>query len=275
MRKLSIFALIFIFVPLCDAFQEPSGLPASIKRWTFGIGPEIYYFQYKEPDIMKDKGLFYGIAGAYTYRGWIPENPTEPLKDNKWMFAIEGRFAYGRVDYDGALLDGTPLEVDNIEDLTTEFRFLIGPDFLKGNGIDTIYTGVGFRYLNDDFAKDPAGYERESTYSYMPIGIRMDRLIGDGWSFGATGEFDLFLAGSQKSALSDVGLFDIHNRQDTGYGLRASVRIEKQFKESSLRIEPFIRYWNIDKSDYDQYDLGFYEPKNNTTEYGTQVIWTF
>jgi hypothetical protein len=274
MRKLSIFALFFIFVPLSSASQGPSGLPASVKRWTFGIGPEIYYFQYREPGLMKDKGMFYGVAGAYTYRGWIPENPEEPFKEDKWMFGIEGRFAYGRVDYDGSLWDGTPYKVDNIEDLTTEFRFLLGPDFPKENGIDTIYAGFGFRYLDDKGSKDPAGYDRESTYCYIPIGLRADRLLKDGWSVGATGEFDLFLVGDQKSHLGDVGLIDVENRQNSGYGLRGSVRFEKQCENSSFTIEPFIRYWNIARSEDDELDIGF-EPKNNTTECGVRLIWTF
>lgn len=274
MRKLIVFALCFIFVPLSSAYQEPGNLPASVKRWTFGIGPEIYSFTYKEPGLMKDTGVFYGVAGAYTFRGWIPENPQQPFNPYKWMFGIEGRFAYGRVDYDGALQNGTPYNINNIEDLTTEFRFLLGPDFPKEKGIDTIYTGIGFRYLDDKGSKDPAGYDRESTYCYVPVGLKADRLLKNGWSVGATGEFDIFLVGNQKSHLSDVGFIDVENRQTSGYGLRGSVRFIKQCKESSFTIEPFIRYWKIGRSEEDKLELGF-EPKNNTTEYGAQLIWTF
>ena len=260
--------------PISSAYQEPNNFPASVKRWTFGIGPEIYSFTYKEPGLMKDKGVFYGVAGAYTYRGWIPESPEQPLKADKWMFGLEGRFAYGKVDYDGALWDGTPYKVDNIDDVAVEFRMLLGPDFPKENGLDTIYAGIGYRYLNDAGSKDPAGYDRESTYCYIPVGLRSDRLLKNGWSFGATGEFDIFLVGEQKSHLSDIGFIDIENRQTSGYGLRGSVRFEKKYEKSCFKIEPFIRYWKIAESEDDKFELGV-EPKNNTTEYGIQFIWTF
>ena len=39
-----------------DVLTEP--------RWE--IAPEVSYFQYEEPGVMKDKGILYGVAGAYT-----------------------------------------------------------------------------------------------------------------------------------------------------------------------------------------------------------------
>jgi hypothetical protein len=279
MGKMIVFAVCFIFVPLSSAYQEPGWLPASVKRRTFEIGPEIYYFQYKEPGLMKNKGMFKGVSGAYTYRGWIPENPEQPLKDVKLMFRIEGRFASGRVDYDGAVWGGTANNVDNIDDLTTEFRFLLGSDYPKKNRIDTVYLGLGFRYLNDKGPKDSIGYDRESIYCYVPIGLRTERLLKDGWSFGATGEFDVFLVDfflveEEEDDFSDSGDTDAESRQFSGFGLRGSVRLEKQFKESSFKIEPFVRFWYIPTSEEDESRLGF-EPKNNTIEYGVQFMWTF
>ena len=45
------------------------------------IAPEISVFQYEEPGMMKDKGILYGTAGAYTH-----------YHDNR-LFRIEGEFA--------------------------------------------------------------------------------------------------------------------------------------------------------------------------------------
>ena len=43
-------------------------------------------------------------------------------------------------------------------------------------------------------------------------------------------------------------------------------------EKTDFIIEPFIGYWNIDKSDVVP---GFYEPENETLEYGIQLIWRF
>jgi hypothetical protein len=48
-------------------------------------------------------------------------------------------------------------------------------------------------------------------------------------------------------------------------------------KDAVFVIEPFLRYWDIDNSDveYAGYDIYVWEPANETTEYGIQLIWMF
>jgi hypothetical protein len=252
------------------------------KRHSFEIGPEIYYVNYQELDTweiggeeiedvveVEDTGVFYGITGAYTFRGWAPLTEEESFSGPwNWMLRAEGRYAQGQVDYDGATWGGEPLAITGIDDSVTEARLLIGPDFAVGNALTTLYAGFGYRYLNDDLSEFPGGYERESYYRYIPVGIAMGRQASEKWMLGATVEFDWLLHGLQRSHLSDVGLMDVENDQDSGYGLRASLRLQSMGRANVI-IEPFVRVWCIDKSEIETFDgLAVFEPKNRTAELG-------
>ena len=234
---------------------------------TFSLGPEVSYIKYREPDIMEEKGSMYGVDGSYTY-----------LK-NDYVFKQEGRFSYGQVDYrnSGSL--------NNIDDYIVELRSLFGREYLtsKDTAI-TPYIGIAYRYLNDDMAGKTTstgarGYERESNYLYSPIGVELMQRIDYKWAFGATLEYDLFWRGWQKSNLSDAipAWNDLENTQKSGYGWRASLKFIRNWENSDLIIEPFIRYWDIKKSDNKNITeagtvIGYgWEPKNNSTEGGLMV----
>ena len=238
-----------------------------LKKHTFELGSEISYITYKEPGTMKEKGMMYGLVGSYTYH-------------NKLMLKAEGRGSWGKVDYKGALSDGTPYTMDGIRDYMLEFRGLVGYDFPVGKASTfTPYIGIGYRNLNDDSSFDPAGYERESNYIYSPIGIDFITNLGNSWSMGVIGEYDYFWWGKQKSHLSDVspGYNDILNRQKKGYGLRGSIALQKKGDKVDFEVGPFIRYWNIKESEkdaltyYGTFEYYMVEPKNNSTEVGVML----
>ena len=284
----------FIFVPAYDdesnefspvapplITYQPAlspALKAKSQKITMDIGPEIYSFKYKEPGFMEEEGTFYGVHIGYTFRDWMPASPKESPSGGGSMFRAEGRFAKGQVDYDGALQDGTPLTNDNQDDFVFEGRLLLGGDWMGGNVLNTVYAGMGYRYLNDDLGSGrPGGYERESNYYYVPIGYEIDTNIQGGWSLGGRVEFDYLLWGMQKSHLSDVGLYDVDKRQNNGLGYRASIRFQHKSKDAVFAIEPFFRYWDINKSEvkYDPLGNGWIEPENETKEIGVQLFWMF
>ncbi|MFH1440808.1 MAG: hypothetical protein ABIH18_02035 [Candidatus Omnitrophota bacterium] len=247
------------------------------------IGPEIYYFRYKEPGVMKEDGMMYGLTGAYSWH-------------NNFMLKAEGRIAGGQVDYEGS---GT---IDNISDFSAEVRGLGGYDFKPSEEfIITPYFGIGYRYLNDDASgkissTNYGGYERESNYIYSPIGVEGVFNMQDGWSIGGLVEYDIFWQGKQKSHLSDVRCYDpiagyytdndVENDQDKGYGIRGSIKLLKKGEKLDFVIEPFIRYWNIKKSKevatstisenglWIKYGTVI-EPKNNSTEIGVKFMIGF
>jgi hypothetical protein len=270
MKKAMLLIVCFVFVSVAIAEEQPVNLLKSLQRNSWEIGPDAYYFQYKEPGI-KDTGYFYGVQAAYTYREWVPIFPTDEA-GVKWMARIEGRFDWGVVDYDGSLQDGTPYTINNISDSSGEFRLLLGMDFPKATVVDTIYAGVGNRFLKDNGGSDPAGYDRSANYIYLPVGFTTLRNLAVDWLMSANVEFDLLLMGNQSSDLKDFGYGTVHNRQNSGYGIRGSVGFEHPGKDIDVSIEPFVRYWNIAESELNN---GWYEPKNNTTEIGLDFIFRF
>ncbi len=234
------------------------------------IGPEISFIEYREPAVMKEEGTMIGIGASYTYHKGV-------------MIKIAGRYSYGQVDYKNS---GT---INNIDDNIFEIRMLGGHDFNISNSLSiTPFIGIGYRYLKDDAAGRISstghyGYLRESNYYYSPIGIEAVNVFDKGWSAGAILEYDYFWKGKQKSHLSDIdpGYNDISNDQNGGYCLRGSIKIKKQTDRVFFVIEPFITYWNIDKSDV-QYQTYYgvvigtgWEPKNESTEIGVKFMIGF
>lgn len=266
MKKILLLIVCFVLFKTGIVFAEV------LKNSTFELGSEIYYFQYEEPSVMEDKGPFYGVTGSYAYH-------------NKIMMQLEGRFAYGQVDYSSANTGN----LDNIDDYVFEIRGLLGYDYKTAETFTiTPYAGFGYRYLNDDSSgmtttTGALGYERESNYYYSPIGVEIMKKLHNGWSVGGIFEYDIFWQGRQKSNLSSAvaGYNDLSNDQNDGYGLRGSIKIKKSEKELDFIIEPFIRYWNIKQSDttnvsYQGVIIGYgYEPKNNTTEIGIKLALDF
>ncbi|MFC1603617.1 hypothetical protein ACFL5F_01195 [Planctomycetota bacterium] len=244
-----------------------------LKSFSFEIGPELYLFEYEEPGYMKEEGEFIGVALGLTSRGWAGSLPDTR---GGFMFRAEGRFAYGNVDYEGQTWDGAPVTATDIDDLAMEGRLLLGGDFLAGNTVNTIYAGGGYRYLNDDLSQYAGGYERRSNYFYVPIGYQFDSTYKAGWSFGFRLEYDFFIWGIQESDLSEVGLTDVQNDQESGRGYRASIKIQNKSRRGAFIIEPFFRYWDIDDSEmaYEPWGSGL-EPANETTEIGVQIIFMF
>lgn len=91
---------------------------------TVEFGLDAWYFEYKEPGLMTERGPFVGLHGAYTYRGPV----AAALQDA--MISAEVRAGWGRVDYDGHLLDeeDTPYSYDGFTDCLIETRALLGYD---------------------------------------------------------------------------------------------------------------------------------------------------
>ncbi len=250
------------------------------QMWELGV--EISHITYKEPDVMEQKGMMYGIVGSYASRS-LARQTAKGIE--KWMLKFEGRLSFGQVDYDGSLDDGTPYTTEDINDCILEGRLLIGYDFPAGEAaIFTPYAGLGYRYLYDGMSKDSAGYDRESNYLYSPIGIETMIQLQKNWSIGAALEYDIFWHGWQITHYEDINpLIDtLENDQESGYGVRGSVKIQKKNKNLDLVIEPFIRYWSIKRSKNSDitilgtYIIGYgWEPENNSTEIGCRLALKF
>ncbi|MDP2653322.1 MAG: hypothetical protein Q8Q08_04750 [Candidatus Omnitrophota bacterium] len=243
-------------------------LPSSAPKSKLEMGLESYYHIYSEPGLMEQRGLFSGVQGAYTYR--LSENKAvqswRDIFSNENMvnvFKVEGMLGWGYVDFKG---DGIA-DHENDRNYLYEARFLAGYDIPMMSGTRwTPYMGVGYRYLNDNSPgrllpftsfSGAFGFERESRYLYLPFGLEVFRQMPRDWTMTMIGEYDLFIFGRQTNHYSDGGpkvngtevLDDLTFRQDTGFGLRGSVKLARETEMASFYLEPFIRYWNLKNSE--------------------------
>lgn len=250
--------------------EDPTGKAlsdvATYSRHTWEIGPEFSHYKYEEPGLMNLKGPMIGLNASYTYH-------------NDLMIKLDGTFSYALLDYDS---NGTGTQ-SNIDNYIIEVRALGGYDINVTNSLRlTPYIGFGYRYLKDDRDGDRSstgalGYKRESNYYYSPIGIEAVNTFKKGWSAGLILEYDYFWKGTQENYFGGDIDDGFDNDQDSGYGLRGSIIIKKQTDWAFYVVEPFIRYWKIDKSDnYFFFDnsgniIGYaWEPRNETTEIGVK-----
>lgn len=265
-------------IPYGESEDTVAKLAPDKSKWE--IGTEVSCIKYKEPAVMREKGMMYGVTGSYTYNGNLPF--TLKSEDN-YSLKFEGRAAWGRVDYrnSGA--------IDDIKDYLLELRLLGGYSYLLFNKIKfTPFAGLGYRYLNDDMSgrvssTNAYGYERESNYVYTPLGAEASVNLKNNWVLGLSGEYDIFWYGRQISRLSDVdpGYNDIRNQQRKGKGIRGSLKLQKRLPGYDVSLEPFVRYWSIKRSndgDWTYYGtlIGYgVEPKNNSTEVGCKLAVGF
>ncbi len=250
-------------------------------EWVYAMSSEVSHISYHEPSLhVSEKGMMYGIDGSYTYR---PHEGNVFNSEISNMYRLEGRFSYGKVDYNGSFSDGTPYTFDGISDYLFEFRGLLGKDFFINNGSTTLtpYLGGGYRSLFDTFSESPSGYNRRIQYLYIPTGFEVLTQLNDGWSIGGNLEYDFLAYGRVTSYLGELGLGDVSNNQKHGYGIRGSIKFIKKWDRINLIFEPFIRYWHIHNSDVQestpfiyngtQYVLVGLEPNNNSTEIGGKL----
>ncbi len=222
------------------------------------IAPEISIFQYEEPGLMKNDGVLYGVAGAYThYHGHE-------------LLRVEGEFAFGNVDYEGSLADGTPYTIEDSHDYLLNLRLFWGRQWEAKGWDHRFFAGLGYRGLNDDSTDDPAGYDRQSAYFYIPLALKTYHDLSGHWQIGLGGEFDLLLLGLQFSQILNDGVMT--NLQWPGLGARASLELRHRSRSLDLSIAPFAQYWWVDDSTADH---GWYEPRNQSFQYGLSLIWRF
>ncbi len=229
--------------------------------------------EYSETD-MQEEGFMGGIYGNYCYHG-----------NHKIMITADAEYMSGELDYDGQTWGERHIRADT-DDTIIELRGLVGFDcYVQDSILITPFIGMGYRSWNDTI-KTNGGYERAISYWYTPIGIAFINSINNAWRWELNAEYDIFWEGTVKSYLSDVSPYYSNplNKQDfgMGYGLRFSARLIKEINNYlGVSIEPFIRYWNIRKSDLAPLDYHgtltnyVYEPPNKTTSFGIRLGLSF
>jgi hypothetical protein len=228
--------------------------------WEAGIQGATY--EYEEPNFALLEGERLGVTGSYTFLG-----------PDYIHSRIEARYSYGELDYTGS---GT---LADVPDHLVELRAVAGRDYRAGRVIWVPYAGLGYRHLYNDLrgvtSTGHIGYRRKSRYYYVPLGVALRIPLGSQWVMVPQLEYDAFANGRQRSYLGDtsLGLSDVTNRQQEGWGARAQL----VFEGRRWTIGLWTQYWDIKDSDIQLigFGLGGLEPANTTRESGVELRYRF
>ena len=237
------------------------------------IGVTLSDYKYSESGVtLKATKLGIDYAGTYAVSGG-------------WFLKGELRYADGNATYNGT---GT---LNSIPDWYYEIRGLVGKDFSFGGYTLSPYTGLGYRYLFNDFrgitSTGAVGYRRESNYYTLPIGVNHRVNLSNNAQLFTTIEYDYLIRGQQDSKLSDIVGFggftaaqDASNKQRSGYGFRLS----SMYQLNKWSVGPYLTLWHINDSDRVNVTgtrsgvtatAQVWEPTNNTTEVGIKASYRF
>jgi hypothetical protein len=252
--------------PADSSAERKLGDWLSAAHWA--VAPEVSWFHYEEPGNMREHGWLYGVTASYTR--------TSRAQYEDQMLRLEGGFSAGQVDYDGALLDGTPYTMQGNDDYLVNARLLWGPLWQNTAWANHLYYGLGYRYLQDDSTQDPAGYRRHSNYLYLPLGLRAFRTLGGPWYLEAGTELDVLLIGLQVSEIpeSPTDPSNVENWQWPGFGGRASAAARLRTGSLDLALAPFIQLWWLPDSALSSSSM-WYEPRNWSYQAGLNLVCRF
>ena len=245
-----------------------------------------FFSVYSFEDNKSEFGLYFGTK-IYEERhpvdnsffmsqdGWmIGINTNSETYEGSTYIGFKNRAAYGQVDYQS---NGTGT-MAGIPDYQLEGTGYLGLPINVSNNRLTFFSGLGFRYLlNASGLKQSStghfGYDRESRYAYMPIGLNYEFNSSNKSYWELRGEYLHFLYGQQTSKLSQVssGHNDITNDQEDGSGIK--LRAKFHFNNESA-FEGYMDFWDIADSKLDV-SGNFMEPRNTTSETGIRYYKKF
>lgn len=243
------------------------------------LGVTISSYDYSESSLnVSMKATNFGIdyTGTYAF-------------GNNWFVLGNANYNNGSVDYSGT---GTQ---SGIPQYYYDFKGVVGYDLDFTDFTLSPYAGLGYRFLSQQWGNTTTstgaiGYDRQSTYNYLPIGVIHRFSVNNKAKIETTLEYDYLISGNQFSGLSSIngthsgttyaGVPDSNNTQNSGYGINLTV----MYKEDAWGFGPYFKYWNIQQSNTNyatisingtSYLYGVYEPQNVTKEYGVKAIYRF
>ncbi len=260
------------------------------KRHNLEVAYEHSSYTYREPHMANPIKLKShnknGVSAVYTMHSVLS---TDVIEDDSTFAKLGFRYMGGDVSYDGWLQywDGTvePSSAGGLKDYYFEAFLTFGAVYDLGTSWRVgPHLGIGWRQLRNHLEEMGAGgYQRTSTYIYLPLGSDLKWQLSERTSLTLNGQFDVLLHGNQYSRVTDLPGFadDASNRQGEGYGIRVSLKAQTDISKSfGVFIEPFWRYWHIQNSDEEwfyyngdpsQPAFPLVEPFNTTHEYGFRV----
>jgi hypothetical protein len=245
----------------------------------FEVGAEAFDYAYRErfegQTVARDDGTFGGFTLGYV----------ETIGGGSFLRAKLST-SFGAVDYSSE--DG---RIENVSQSIGQLELHFGHDFRVGESATlTPFAGLASRVLSDNSGGEEtelgfAGYDREISYAYVPVGLAATFGLGGRGTLTLSGQYNWVVGGEAKSDLSGVDpiLPDLKLDLENGHGLEASAMFTLPIGGNAIAFGPFVRHWRIDQSESfvltDPEGSGerieFLEPKNRTTELGVRLTFAF
>ena len=245
----------------------------------FEIGAEVFDYSYRErfegDVVARDDGTFGG--GTFGY--------VETIGGGMFLRA-KLAVDFGSVDYRSE--DG---RIDNVNQSIGQLELHLGKDFALGNGGTlTPFIGLASRVLEDHSGNKEtelgfAGYDREVSYAYVPVGAAATFPLGGRSELILSAQYNWVVGGEAKSKFSDLDpdLPDLKLDLENGSGFEASAIARFKLGGNAIGFGPFVRRWSIDQSkelvlkdpDGSGDTITLFEPKNRTTEVGVRLTFAF
>jgi len=290
MKKILLF--VFALLICVPAFAWNDG------KHSLEIGFEMSKYRYREPHteskphFMADKK---GGSIIYTRHSVLSGD----VSDADPSFAsVEFRFMDGKTDRQEYA--GTGKLKTNVKDWYMEAALKFGRKFQLATPLE-LWPYMGFGWYESRRGDDPypreyhtidagVAYEEavwvtrgKTSYFYVPFGTKLVLNMGDHFAVSFNGEFDWLIHGNRNAHA--VYLSNSNNLSVTlnqGYGVRLSARAELDFGDFGVFVEPFWRYWKVQRSSKLWYIyMGVVDggctrtPMNITREYGLRTGVTF
>jgi hypothetical protein len=228
-----------------------------------------------------------GTTGTTTYDGWCAP----------YLISPNGASPNG---YELDLGARSPCSETGERDWYVETRGLIGRDLIGERWAVSPYAGLGFRHLSNGLT-GIAGY-RTDDYLYLPLGVTLRTEVASSGLLSFNLEAGYLLRGRQTTRDSERGggevpatptapgftvngFSDVSFTQHGGVTLRASAKYRFT---SHWSVEPYYIHWSVDASSvtYEAVTftvngvtarerMGFYEPDNETREFGVKLGFRF
>lgn len=243
----AVIVIIALFAAFCPKAQARDGQDKNPVR----LGAIVTFSDYSEANNMDEKGFLYGVTASYArqYGGFY--------------LAIDGAGLMGLKKY-----SNTQYSTDAVRDTFFELRGLTGGLIASYPASSfALYGGLGFRRLYDELSRlsilNVAGYDRRTTYYYLPVGLAYKRELIGAYTLEANAEIDAIVYGEQRNYNLPNNWPPSINRMGAGHGVRATVLMTNSGDNTDISFGARYVFWKAYASDTVN---GIVEPQNETTE---------
>jgi hypothetical protein len=267
----SLVLIAILLLPLSSVAAQSS--PQNLKTQSVNqLGLTVSGYVYDEPSLdVRMTAINVGVEylGTYAFQ-------------NDWFVLGQIDYNNGPVKYSGS---GT---ASGIPQYYVNLKAALGHDFAFNGFVLSPYIGIGYRYLDQALggtitSAGARGYDRRSTYNYIPIGVIHRFAVNDNKAkLETTLEYNYLISGNQYSGLAAANPFLVNqnNAQNSGYGINLTIL----YKQDQWGFGPYYKYWNIADSQTNtnsfvaagtRYTYTVKEPANTTNEFGVKLTYSF